>query len=267
MGLRVLTVSFVLGIGGWCAYEAYHYAHHAQAFAVQRIEVRGQNQQSVSSVNGASGIVSGMNIFDVRSQEVLQGIRGLPWVRSASFQRHLPSTVEIHIEEHVAAALVQVARSHSPGFSTGEIQDEPAGTLRGDASETWLASKQGVLFKPWKYRDPHDFPVVTGLVRDMEGRVPEELPGSVLTLMHNHASWSLHGKEPLQEIHVDTMGGGLVVYLGDPTVELHLGQPPYGRALRRVARVLTELKRRRSRPLYIHANNPNRPARLIVRLK
>lgn len=77
-------------------------------FRVNRVEVAGNHRYSAEEVIEASGVELGDNLFLVnRSRTSSSLIRRLPYVQKASMVRRLPDTIELHITEALAAAVVE----------------------------------------------------------------------------------------------------------------------------------------------------------------
>lgn len=77
-------------------------------FRVNRVEVIGNVRYSEAEVIAASGVEIGDNLFLVnRPRTNANLIRELPYIQKASMVRRLPDTIELHITESGAAAVVE----------------------------------------------------------------------------------------------------------------------------------------------------------------
>lgn len=109
-------------------------------FRVNRIEVIGNARYSVQEVIAASGVETGDNLFLVnRSRTNSNLIRELPYIQKAAMVRRLPDTIELHIVESSASALVR----------SGE--------------ETWIIDPRGKLLERSDGSYGSELPLVLGL--------------------------------------------------------------------------------------------------------
>lgn len=78
-------------------------------FRVNKVEVVGNHRYSAEEVIAASGVETGDNLFLVsRPRTNSNLIQRLPYVQKASMVRRLPDTIELHVTESAAAAVVEV---------------------------------------------------------------------------------------------------------------------------------------------------------------
>ena len=117
--------------------------------------------------------------------------------------------------------------------------------------------------------DPVDLPVVTGVdvtrFRSDRG-YRTELLTSAIALLAEWQTATLARRDPIAEIHVEP-DESLTLFIGDDGTEIRLGRGPYRAKLARLRRVLDELSRRQSRPLYVYLDNVRRPDRVTVRVR
>ncbi|MGB8841352.1 MAG: cell division protein FtsQ/DivIB [Aliidongia sp.] len=76
-------------------------------FAVQEIEVEGRTTTSRDDLLKAIEVARGTPILAISPAKVKQQLETLPWVRTASVERHLPDTLHIRLTERVPLALWQ----------------------------------------------------------------------------------------------------------------------------------------------------------------
>lgn len=80
----------------------YRYATSSDYFAIQNIEVSGNNQLSYSEVITLSGISTGTNSLAMSLDDVEDNLTKCPWVEEVSVKRSLPDGLQINIKEREA---------------------------------------------------------------------------------------------------------------------------------------------------------------------
>lgn len=76
-------------------------------FTVQDVEVEGRDATARDEVLKAIDAARGTPILSVNPVRVKQLLEGLPWIKTASVERHLPDTLYIHLTERKPLALWQ----------------------------------------------------------------------------------------------------------------------------------------------------------------
>lgn len=76
-------------------------------FALETIYLEGRNRSSIEDVRGALGVRKGDPILRISMDEVRTRLEALEYVRQASVERALPSTLYIRIEERSPVAIWQ----------------------------------------------------------------------------------------------------------------------------------------------------------------
>jgi cell division protein FtsQ len=240
----ILGVALVVGLSGSAAYGARHYVTTTARFAVKDIVVSGNARRSVDDVASEAGVAKGANVFSLDLDRARARLLADPWIQDASLARRLPGTVTIQVTERDAAAIVALG-------------------------DSYLASRDGEIFKRLEPGDPTDLPVVTGLSPDS---VAEDRDGAVqsvrraLDLAAEYDRSSIATRMPLQEVHLADDGAFSLV-VGKGGVSLTLGGPPFHRKLDEAARVIAELEHRGAKPDTIMLDNEARPERVVVRVR
>lgn len=220
------------------------YARSSPEFAIATLSISGNTRVPTDELEEAMGLAIGDNVFSRSPEEVRAALEAHPWVASATVRRRLPRTFEVEVRERSAALLL--------------LLETP-----------YLVDEDGTVFKAFEEGDPVDLPVVTGV--DAERFAAErgyrtELLTAGIALVHEWDAASLTRREPIGEIHVEP-DEGLTLFVGEDGTEVRLGRGPYRGKLGRLRRVLDELGRRQSRPLYVYLDNVRRPDRVTVRVR
>lgn len=239
----VLAAALVLGLV-WALAEVRDYARTSPEFAIETLRITGNQRVSRQELETTMGLSLGDNVFARSPEEVRAALESHPWIASARVRRRLPRTFEVDVRERVPVLVALLPEPH-------------------------LVDESGTVFKRHEPGDPADLPVMTGLdpARFRRDRMYRTgLLTSALTLLAEWSTAGLARREPIAEIHVEP-DESLTLFVGDDGTEVRLGRAPYRDKLGRLRRVLDELARRRSRPLYVYLDNEMRPERVTVRVR
>jgi cell division protein FtsQ len=243
--LRALAgVVLILSISGVVAWGARKYVKSTPRFAVTEIVVSGGHRRSEDELVATSGVRKGANVFTVDLERARQRLVQDPWVLDATLARRLPGTVYLNVTERRAAALVALG-------------------------DTYLASREGDIFKRIEVGDPTDLPIITGLTLQMLADDRDGCAALVrraLDLVSDYERMSLASRAPLQEVHIAGDRSTTLV-VGKSAVVLHMGDPPFRRKLEQASRVFAELDRRGAKPDAVMLDNEGRPDRVVVRMR
>ena len=240
----VFGVALVIGVSWSVAWAARHYVSTSPRFAVTDVSVAGAHLRSPETILGEGKIIKGANVFAVDLDEARVLIGKDPWIRDVTLGRRLPGTILVQVTEREASALVALG-------------------------ETYLASRDGEIFKRLESGDPTDLPIITGINADAVADDREGVARSIrraLDLASDYERGPLAQRAALQEIHLGNDGSTTLV-VGKSAMSLVLGEPPFRRKLEEAARVLTELDHRGAKADAIMLDNEGRPERVVVRMR
>ena len=259
--LAAAAVSAALSLGLW---QAWRWATVSPVFALREIHFTGLVHSSEGELTRKSGLVPGENLLRADLPRAARALEAQPWVAAVRIERRLPGTLEVTVEEHRPAALVQ------------------AGAL-------YVLDDEGRLFKRAAPEDGLDLPIITGFSRDAwEERPPSATGGAqraehwtsrrpelqlrLLSALHLLDSWKVAGfnVSALSEVRLDDDGaftlfahdaGGRKAGAleADSVQEIRLGARDLALELRRLAQVRAALGRRGERATRIDLDNPARP--------
>jgi cell division protein FtsQ len=242
--LRVLVAAAVVAGVVAVSRLVERHVHASPSFAVEQIEVRGNQQLSREAVIEAAGLAIGKNVFEVGPEAAKRRLLQVPWIESVSVRRRLPGSYSIELRERRAVALLAL-------------------------SELFLVSDDGVAFKPLAAGDPYDMPIITGIEA---AQVAQDRRGSATALMsavgllHDYQDAGLWRREAISEIHIEA-DGTLSLYLGVDATHVRLGKAPFRQKLERLREVITLLNSQKTRAAYVLLDNPRRLDRVTVRLR
>lgn len=175
---------------------------------LKSINVMGTQRVAKEDVIGLSSLKEGQNLFSFKAEEVIERIKGNPWVEDVALRRRLLDTVDIDITERQPLALVKL-------------------------DGLYVMDESGVVFKKLTEEDELDLPVITGLSEGGSG----EIEGKVFELMKVLKERSGFNLASVSEIHVDP-AFGLSVYTLDEGVRLDFGKGEFERKLLSFEKVL-----------------------------
>jgi cell division protein FtsQ len=240
----VAGVALIVSISGVVAWGARRYVKTTPRFAVTEIVVTGAHRRTADDVIATSGMQKGANVFTIDLERARHKLVQDPWIFDATLARRLPGTIYVKVVERQAAAIVALG-------------------------DTYLATREGEIFKRLEVGDPTDFPIITGLSVQMLADDREGCARIVrrsLDLATEYERTSLASRAPLQEIHVADDGSTTLV-VGKSAVLVRMGEPPFRRKLDQAARVFAELDKRGAKPDAIMLDNEGRPDRVVVRMR
>jgi cell division protein FtsQ len=242
--VRGLAVLATIGAVLWGAKLVYHYALTSTYFALQHVEINGNERLSNGEVLEAAGIQMDQNIFEVRLSEVVRRLEETPWVVDARVSQKLPKTIRIDIVERKPEMLV--------------LFDVP-----------YLVDESGEIFKRWVPGDPMPECVITGVTRRELAEDPEDTQQIILdaiSLRNRYDAVGNHRYAKLYEIHRE-IDGGFSLTVGKSPFYVKLGKPPYREKLNRIAQLFAKLSKGSREPLIVYFDNEKRPDRVTVKFK
>ena len=216
----------------------------SKSFAIEQVDVTGNEQLTSAQVLKAAGLALGQNVFAVGPEQARKNLLQEPWVETATVHRRLPGRYSIDIRERHAVALL----------AAGQLQ---------------LVSDDGVAFKSLEQNDPSDLPVISGLDPNLKTQDEQALSSSLLdsvALLHAYQDAGLARREPISEIHVEN-DRGLALYVGSDGMYVRLGKAPFRQKLERMREVLARLAKDKARAAYVYLDNQKRQDRVVARLR
>jgi len=236
--------ALVVGLSLTAALGARRYVTTTPRFAVREIAVSGNVRRTPDDVATQAGIAKGQNVFSLDLDRARARLLADPWIREASITRRLPGTITVQVTERDAAAIVALG-------------------------DSYLASRDGDVFKRLEPGDPTDLPVVTGLTADA---IADDRDGAIrsirraLDLAAEYERSSLAARVPLEEVHI-AEGEALTLFVGKSAIALELGVAPFHQKLEEAAKVLGELDRRGARADAIMLDSDAHPERVVARVR
>jgi cell division protein FtsQ len=240
----LLGAALVVGLSGGVAWAVRRHIVESPRFAVSEILVTGQRQRSSETLLEEAGLAKGTNIFTVNLDRARARLLADPWISEVHLARRSPGTIWVEVTEREIGALVALG-------------------------QTYLVSREGMIFKRFELGDPTDLPIITGLDPDNvadDRPLAEATLRRALDLASDYERTPIGQRASLQEIHV-TSEGGFTLVVGKEGLTLVLGAPPFRKKLEEAGRVIAETDRRGSRASVVLLDDEARPDRVVVRTR
>lgn len=204
----------LVALGGVCGSVAlgYRWLTSSPRFALAELDVRGAATLGEADVRSALTPAMGQNLFRVPLDALERRLRAEPWVASAAVRRRLPDALVVDIEEHRAAALVEL-------------------------DGLYLVDEEGAVFKRANLArgEGAGLPVVTGIARDVYRREPEQARRRVRDVLDAAEIWREQPDRPaLGELHHDGQRG-VTLFTRKPVRAMRIGRGRRGALRRRMA--------------------------------
>ncbi len=209
-------------------------------FSIQGIEVVEAGRVSSQEVLALSELSVGDGLFDLDLQEVGRRIEADPWISEALVQRIFPNRLLIRVKEHRPRVIVNL------GY-------------------LYYLDASGDVFKVLSAGDDLDFPVITGMSRELLESNPQKSRQDLLlalALVDELSDREIFNLNELSEIHLEPEGG-LTLYTLNGGVPVRMGSGDFGSKLDRLERIYKDLKMRLYAIKYIDLNISHR---LIVKI-
>ncbi|WP_248342718.1 cell division protein FtsQ/DivIB [Anaeromyxobacter paludicola] len=247
--LRLRRAGIGLAALGACAATAgaargaYRFLTAGQPLRIREVRFAGQQRASEQDLAEAATVRRGDNLLRADLGQLERALARVPWVKRAEAHRRVPAAVEVRIEEHQPAALIEL-------------------------SGLYLVSSEGDVFKRAAPGDGLDLPIVTGIAREdfvqRPAEVRPQLQGA-LALARTYAAAGLAEGAPISEIHLEA-DQGVTLYVGAEGTEVRLGTGDLPQKLSRLQKVLGALAATGSKPQVLHLDNRAHPSWVTIRL-
>lgn len=214
---RTFAIVSIAGLLAFFMVYAYNFAMCADYFQLKNTVVKGCNRVSKKQIVELAGISPSMNILTVNLEKMARTIENDLWIKNASVGREFPDRLVIEVVERDAVALLKKGK------------------------DLYIVDRGREVFKKFEAGDSTDAPVLTGFYRDE--RIRECLLEQAFEFLDYLSEGdNFPGAWNVSEIYVDDVHDFSVVT--DNRLFLNLGLGDYGKKLKRLKRVMTDLARR-----------------------
>lgn len=214
---RIFAIVSIAGLLAFSMVYAYNFAMCADYFQLKNTVVNGCNRVSKEQIVELAGISPSMNILTVNLEKMARTIENDLWIKNASVGREFPDRLVIEVVERDAAALLKKGK------------------------DLYIVDRGREVFKKFEAGDSTDAPVLTGFYRDE--RIREYLLEQTFEFLDYLSEGDNFPRAwNVSEIYVDDVHDFSVVT--DNRLFLNLGFGDYGKKLKRLKRVMTDLARK-----------------------
>jgi cell division protein FtsQ len=235
---RTLELGAVVGVA-WglllAGREVYDYATTSSRFEVQHIIYAPTAHVDDDTLRELLAIEPGTNILACDLAALSERIAAHPWVALATVTRNLPDTLEIHVLEHEAEALVLAGRFY-------------------------LVNGEGRPFKQVERGERGELPIITGIDRaafDAAAGQPVPQLVDALALLDNYAAKQ---RPRLGELHIGD-DGAITLYTAESGTALVLGRGEFEARLERWDALRAALGERADGLAVVHLDHESKPDR------
>jgi cell division protein FtsQ len=146
-------------------------AFFSPLLAVREVKLSGAEHTRPADVENAAGLDSSDNLLLVSTSEIVERMKTLPWVESATVDRKLPGTVKVSVTERKPSAWLAVGDEH---FTL----DDRARVLAAGAVGKGLPILAGLQMEPPEPGDRLESPELRGAL-DALGALPKRMRADV----------------------------------------------------------------------------------------
>lgn len=178
------------------------YFEKSDTLFIKELSVLGQLKHlSADDVIRISGLKNTDKLFHIDLDRVSQNIHRHPWVAEVQLRREFPHTVQVHVREREAVALLLL-------------------------KDFYLVDTGGKVFKKMEVRDFQDLPVITGFDENFVRRYPslaKKYLQESLDFLAQAQGYDFYKKFHISEINFDAVFG-FTVYTRTGQFEVYYGR-------------------------------------------
>jgi hypothetical protein len=214
---QLLLLFFFLFLG----HRVYIHLMEGSLFRLKEIEVRG-SQKIPQEVLLSLTLIEGMpNLFTLRLGEVTRKLESHPWIDQVRGRKVFPNKIVIDVVERKPIAILQL-------------------------EELFYIDTQGEIFSRVGGKDRYNYPIFTGLTREVFEKSPEEakhLLNRALELLMVVEREKVPPLEAISEIHMEKTFG-ITCFNQAEGLEVALGWDRYEEKVRRLSLIWADLRKR-----------------------
>lgn len=228
-------------LGIWGGWKAWHWALESPFFALNEIEIEGNQRATKEELVRLSGLRKGENLLQLDEAKAQQAMLAHPWIKSATLEKRYPKTLKIHLTEYREVAVLALG-------------------------DLYLLDEGGKPFKRIQPGEQIDLALITGVDREAFLDKPEQSQEVLKTALAALRAYKAEHKGTTEGLWELRMEGREVVLLLGSGQEVLLGEAGFEKKLRRLKRIEEELERRQVVAQVIRLNNRVRPERVTLQM-
>lgn len=202
-------------------YQGYVHLVEDSFFQVKEVEVRGCKKIPERTILSLAKIEGMPNLFTLSLKEIATRVSSHPWVDHVTLRKIFPNRIWIQVEERRPIAILQL--------------DEP-----------YYIDAKGVIFSQVGDRDEYNFPILTGLNKQMLNQHPDLAEPLLVKAIEFLKILQQEHLSPLAEISEIRMGKtfGIQCFTMAEGVEVKMGWDQFEEKLRRLSLIWSDLQKR-----------------------
>ncbi len=190
-GIVILTIVVIISLSFLFLYQ---YLFRSRHLKLEQVKVEGVKGKIRNELIKMCDLNSDLSMLALKLHELKAKMEKHPWVRTIKLERRFPHTLVIHVEKEKALALI---------------------VMEG----LYYVNQWGEIFKRVHKSDNTDFPIITGLSKGPDPRVP--LMRAIRVLKALKSEKGLKSMGELSEIHLKD-GNGMSLYFSRLKAEITL---------------------------------------------
>lgn len=229
VGRYVVLLAVFVGIA-YVAVTGYDRVITSPYFELSEVEMNGVRWSDRDELAHRSGLLRGVNVFDVDFSGARKAIEANPWIEQAEVIRDLPDRVVVNVEERQPQALLV-----DGGYTVLDGSGAPITKIRPEKADEAL----------------FDLPLITGLTsRELKQGRGRRLVRRALVASRHYADLGLaDGEWGLSELHLEPVLGLTLVTRGG--TEIRLGNDRWEERIDRLESVRKTLENQEIEAGYI----------------
>jgi cell division protein FtsQ len=194
----------------------YQYLVTSPYFKLSRVVINGVDERLRLEIIEAAGLDKEQNLLGLNLIEIKKKVEENPWIRGVDIEKKYPHTLLLDVEKEMPCALVALDRMY---YMNGS----------------------GRIFKEVVGNDNKDFPIITGISRDMENMNQRLILASNIleSFTSETGPWS---HDEISELHI-TDEGSVDIYSVSVPVVIRLNGKELGLKKEELVKIVEYLKR------------------------
>lgn len=181
------------------------YFRNSDALIIKKIEILSLNTHILpQEIVALSQVTPKDKLFTINLSQVAKNIYRHPWVEHVQIRREFPNRLQIHVTEREPYLYV----------------------LAGD---TYIADKNGVVFKKKEAHENYNLPVVSGLSKNLAVTYPQLTSyyfKNILGFYESLKQAEFYKNHTLEQIHFD-LSQGMTVFADEHLLEIYYGNSDF----------------------------------------
>lgn len=219
----------------FAGYQGYVYLLEDSFFQVKEVEVRGCKKIPEKTILSLAKIEGMPNLFTLSLKGIAHRVASHPWIDHVTLRKVFPNRVLIQVEERKPIAILQL--------------DEP-----------YYIDSKGVIFSQVGDRDEYNFPILTGLHKQILDQHPNQAEPLLVKAIEFLKLVQQEPLSPLEEISEIRMGRtfGIQCFTMAEGVEVKMGWDQFEEKLWKLSIIWSDLQKRGITPHSIDCSDLKR---------